>query len=281
MVIEYVYLDALQIHKAGGFGVTQMTLGSPAPRAVAENRPSGHGAVDATSFYGPRVIELTGFVQASSFADFWPKVDDLLGGLALGSEHVLRFRRLGDTFDLQTTVRVDSSVDLPVGDVPRPFARWGVSLFCRDPRLYADLTSGAYDPTDAGSGGLVFPLGFPLVFGASGVSGALQVENAGNVSTPPVLVVTGPVTNPILDNDTTGLAIHTRDCGLAAGDTLTLDVRRRTAVLNGTTPRPDLVNASLTTWWELRPGFNQIRMRGSAMASSQTELAVTFRPARI
>lgn len=281
MVIESAWLDSLQIHKTAWYGVTRMTLGSPSPRVVAENRPSDHGSSDATAFYGPRTIEVTGHVMASTMAEFWPRVDELLGSLALGSEHTLRFRRLGEGFDLRASVRVDSEVDLPVGDIPKPYARWGVSLYCSDPRLYADtVTSGAYDPTDAGDGGLEFPLDFPLEFGVSG--GAwLSLDNEGTVSTPPTIIVTGPVTNPIIDNDTSGLSIFTRDCGLGVGDTLTLDVRARTVVLNGTTLRPDLVDVSRTTWWDVRPGVNRLRMRGSGMASGQTELAVGFRSARV
>lgn len=281
MVIESAWLDNLQIHKTANYGVPRMTLGSPSPRGVTEPRPSAHGVTDSTAFYGPRAIELVGTIQAPDMAGFWPLVDELLGRLALGSEHTFRFRRLGESFDLQTTVRVDSDVDLPVGDVPKPFARWGVSLLAPDPRLYTStVTSGSYDPTDAGDGGLDFPLDFPLEFGVSG--GAwLSLDNEGTVSTPPTIIVTGPVINPIIDNDTSGLSIFTRDCGLGVGDTLTLDVRARTAVLNGTTLRPDLVDVSRTTWWDVRPGVNRLRMRGSGMASGQTELAVGFRSARV
>lgn len=284
MILEYAYLDNLQIHKAGGLSVTKVTLGSPTPRAVVENRPSDHGSVDSTSFYGPRSIEVTGQVQAPSMEAFWPLVDNLLGKLALGSEHTFRFRRLGDAFDLQVTVRVDSNVDLPVADpaTPKPYARWGVSLYCADPRIYTSTqTAGSYDPMVSGAGGLVFPLTFPLVFAAPGGAGSMSLDNKGNVSTPPTIVVTGPVTNPIVDNDTLGLSIRTRNCGLAAGDTLTLDAREHTVVLNGTTLRPDLVDVARTTWWDLRPGVNQVRLRGTGMVAAQTELSVAFRAARI
>lgn len=282
MVIESAWLDNLQIHKAGGLAITDMSLGSPAPRAVVENRPGDHGAVDSTRFYGPRTIELTGYVGASTHPEFIGRVDNLLGRLALGSVHVLRFRRLGDTNDLRCMVRVDSGVDMSAGEHPSPFARWGVSLFCADPRLYSDtLTVASYDPTDAGSDGLVFPLGFPLVFGAEDGVGVLTVENAGTVSTPPVLTVTGPVTNPTIDNETLGLSIRTQNCGLASGDTLVVDVAERVVRLNGTTSRPDLVDTARTHWWELAPGPNRLRMRGSGMVSAETELEVSFRSAHI
>lgn len=282
MVIESAWLDNLQIHKTANYGVPRMTLGSPSPRGVMESRPSAHGVTDSTAFYGPRAIELVGTIRAPDMTGFWPLVDELLGRLALGSEHTFRFRRLGESFDLQAVVRVDSDVDLPVGDVPKPFARWGVSLLAPDPRLYTStVTSGSYDPTDAGDGGLVFPLDFPLVFGVGAGAGALFLENEGNIETPPAIEVTGPVVNPIIDNDTAGLSIHTRNCALAAGDTLVLEPREGTARLNGTTIRPDLIDVSRTTWWSVRPGINVLRLRGSGMTGGQTQLAVSFRSARI
>lgn len=282
MVIESAWLDNLQIHRTAYYGVPRMTLGSPSPRGVMEPRPSAHGATDSTAFYGPRSIELVGTIQAPDMAGFWPLVDELLGRLALGSEHTFRFRRLGESFDLQAVVRVDSDVDLPVGDVPKPFARWGVSLLAPDPRLYAStVTSGSYDPTDAGDGGLAFPLVFPLVFGVGAGAGALSLENEGNIAAPAEIVVTGPVTNPIIDNDTAGMSIYTRDCALASGDTLVFDTRAATLRLNGTTLRPDLIDVTRTTWWSVRPGVNVLRLRGLGMASGQTQMAVSFRSARI
>ncbi len=282
MVIESAWLDSLQIHKTGTLAVTSMTLGSPSPRAVVENRPGDHGAVDSTRFYASRGVELVGHARGVDHVALVAAVDDLLGRLALGSEHVLRFRRLGDGQDLRCTVRVDSSVDMTAGEHTAPLVVWGVSLLAPDPRFYSDvLTQASYDPTDLGDGGLVFPLSFPLVFDADSGLGALVVENAGTAPTPPVLTVRGPVVNPTIDNDTLGLSIRTRDCGLSSGDFLVIDTASRTVRLNGTTSRPDLVDVAQTRWWTLAPGINRLRMRGSGMVPTETELVVEFRSAFI
>lgn len=281
-MIEYAYLDNLQIHGGSNYGLINMGMGSPAPRAVADLRPSDHGATDATAYYGPRIFELIGNITAASMAALWEAADELKGSLVLGSTHTLRFRREGLTFDEQAVVRVDSPVDMPTGPMPSPLLMWGVSLLAPDPRIYTTTeNSGSYDPTDSGTGGLSFPLDFPLDFGVSDTAGRLTVENEGNVSSPPTFVITGPVTNPIIDNDTTGQSIYTQDTALSTGDTLTIDTAAKTVVLNGTTSRPDLISVSLTDWFYIRPGSNQLRLRGSDMESTETELAVTFRNARI
>ena len=281
-MVTSAYVDDLQIHGGSTYKLKEATLGAPAPRAVTDLKPNDHGAVDATSYYGPRSIELSGFVVATSFDAMWDAVDELKGKLALGSSHTFKFQRQGRSFEEQVIMRVDSSVDILAKPMPSPMIEWGVSLFCADPRLYAATeSSGSYDPTDAGSGGLDFPLVFPLDFDASATAGHLTVDNEGNIDTPPVFVITGPVTNPILDNDTTGESIYTQSCGLSSSDYLTIDVANRTVTLNGSTSRPDLLDASLTTWFNLVPGVNQLRLRGSSMSTGATQLAVSFRSARI
>jgi hypothetical protein len=282
-VIAEAYIGDLQVHGDDTIALTGFTIGSPDPRAVVDVRPEDHGTVDGTRWYGSRVFGLSGRIVGADQAAMWAALDDLKGALALGQVVILRFRRSGLSFLERATVRVAGAVDVPLdaGLAASPMLRFGVSLEAPDPRIYSDTaSSGAYDPTDAGTGGLIFPLTFPLEFDASAGAGTLQVENEGTIGTPVVLTITGPVTNPILDNDTAGLSIYTRDLELSAGDTLELDTLTRTVLL-GTTPRPDLVDVSLTDWWTLLPGVNQLRLRGSGMSAGSTELAVSYRSARI
>ncbi len=295
-MIENMFIDGFQIH--GGiypapilypgevysgqvaYGLTQFGIGSPGPRAVTESRPSAHGASDATMFYGPRTVELVGRVLAPDTATLWPMVDDLKGALRLGSWHTLRFRRSGLSYDEQCQVRVDSPVDIPLVLGSTRMVTFGVSLFAPDPRFYeSTLSAASYDPTSTGTGGLTFAIDFDLVFGV-GAGATLNVVNAGNMDTSPTFTVTGPVTNPIIDNETTGQSIYTTGLALGSGLTLTIDTATR-EVLLGTTPRPDLIDSALTTWFGLAPGTNQLRMRGTGMTATVTELAAAWRSARI
>lgn len=280
-MLESAYIGDLQIHGGDTYGITGFDVGSPGPRAVTDLRPSEHGATDDTRYYGPRIVEVTGRIVAADSEGLWAASDALKASLSLGAWRVLRFRRSGLSYDERALVRVDSPVDMPLVMGTERYLAFGVSLFAADPRLYSDtLSSSSYDPTDAGTGGLSFPLDFPLDFDVSG-SSQLEAVNEGTISTPPSFVVTGPVVNPIIDNDTTGLSIYTQELELAPGDFITVDVATRTLLLAGTTARPDLINVALTDWWYLEPGTNLLRLRGSGMSAGATELAVTFRSARI
>lgn len=281
-MLESAYIDDLQIHGGDAYGIITFGMGSPAPRAVVDLRPSEHGATDDTRWYGPRAFEVGGRVLGPDTAGLWPLVDALKASLVLGSWHVLKFRRSGLSYDERCLVRVDSAVDIPLVLGSTRMVSFGVSLFAADPRIYTDTqSSSSYDPTTSGTGGLVFSLDFPLDFDVAAGSAQLVADNEGTIETPPRFVITGPVTNPIIDNDTTGLSIYTTGVALASGDTLVIDVATRTVLLNGTTLRPDLIDVALTTWFSLVPGTNLLRLRGSGMTASATELAVTFRSARI
>lgn len=262
---------------------TMLGLGSPAPRASHSQRPRYHGDVDRTAYYGPRVINLAGWASGADPGDAWATVDTLKGWLALAGDHVAVFRRTGLAYDERVTFRVDGEVQAtPRGPLSRTIA-WAATLYCADPRVYADaLSSGQYDPTTSSTGvGIDFPMTFPLRFAGAGTT-TLLVTNGGNYKTPPTLTITGPATPTAIDNETTGESIYFTGLALSAGDAVVVDVARRQVRLGAAgTVRQDLVDASLTKWLELAPGPNSLRLRGGGFVAGQTQLAVSYRDARV
>lgn len=260
-MFDYVYIDDWQVP-----GLRALNgLGSPTPRQDVTDRAARHGAIDRTLFYSGRVLELQGVLSGIE-ADVWATFDSLKAKLALGSSHVLRFRRTGRLEDEQLEVIVASTVDDGTSYDAPGVVKYGVSLHAADPRIYsAALRSSSYFPGVAISGGGVdLPLAFPLMFDTGG-AGLLEVGNGGTFDTPPVLTITGPVVNPILDNVTTGKSIEFV-CVLGSSDVIEVDVAARSVTLNGAS-RPDLLTPQATTWWELAPGTNEIRLRGTGIVT--------------
>lgn len=124
--------------------------------------------------------------------------------------------------------------------------------------------------------GFGFPLGFNFGFGGvSTTSDGQFFNNGGNRATPAVLTINGPVTNPVIYNDTTGQNLNFTTT-LASGQTLVIDTYYRTVYLNGISNRRSwLTNAG---WFYLQPGQNFIRFRSTNAADTGT-LSVSFRPA--
>lgn len=281
-MISEAYIDSIQIlPDTGDHGLSSIGgLGSPSPRRDTISRPRAHGDIDFTRYYEGRVISLSGYTFGPTMEEANTKFDLLKAELLLGTDHLFRFRRIGMAEDEQLVVRAASAIDTELSGASM-LIRWGVDLLAPDPRIYsASEKSGDYDPVAAGSGtGVVFPLVFPLVF-AGVATTHLTVENSGNFSTPPIFTVSGPVTNPIIDNDTTGESIQTSGLTLAAGETIVIDVGRRVLEVAGVA-RMDYLDAGNTEWFELSPGSNDLRLRGGSMVLGQTSLAVTFHDARI
>lgn len=264
---------SVRVRRLGG-------LGSPTPRRDVTLKASRHGATDFTKFYEGRVLDLEGILAEATTAASWAALDTLKGKLQLGSTHLLTLRRRGRTEDEQLSVIVASPVDSVWVVDDAQLLRWAVSLHAPDPRIYgASLRSGSYDPAlSTSGGGLPIPLMFPLVFSTTTAT-HLELVNGGNTPTPPVLTVRGPVVNPVIDNDTLAASIYL-NYSLGAADSIVVDVAARTVKLNGAS-RLDLLNAADTTWWELAPGTNRLRLRGTGMVATQTLLTCQFRDARI
>lgn len=151
-----------------------------------------------------------------------------------------------------------------------------------DPRLYgagAALTATVGLPL-AGSGGLVFPLVFPLVFGAGAAIPDMVATNTGTLTTWPVITITGPVTGPIITNVTTGQILAFNPTFVVpAGQTLTVDTDARTVTLTGVNRRDQLVTAS---WFGLAAGVStHLRFTSAGSYDPAATLTATWRPATI
>ena len=148
-----------------------------------------------------------------------------------------------------------------------------------DPRIYGagqSVTVGLPNPTT----GMHFPVTFPMTFGSVAPSG-VTVTNAGNAETRPIIVITGPVTNPSVQNASiagspTLSFTNPNQTGytVAAGDQLVIDTDLHSiqyyvgGVSSGSAPASRggwLVSGS--TWWDLAAGGNLIQFLSQDSAS--------------
>lgn len=175
-------------------------------------------------------------------------------------------------------------VGYQIGNVAQVSAQFHAT----DPRVYtagAAVTVGLPSPT----AGMTFPATFPLTFGATSPNG-VTVTNGGNVESRPVLVITGPVTSPSVQNASisgspTLTFTNPTQSGytVAAGDQLVIDLDLHSilyyvgGVSSGTTPASRgswLVSGS--TWWDLPAGANLIQFLSKDSASVAGSLTVQY-----
>lgn len=148
-------------------------------------------------------------------------------------------------------------------------------MFAEDPRIYTNTLISVTMPYGGDSGvGLAFSVGFNVNFGGGATPGGANVTNDGNRPTPAVLTITGPVTNPVIFNNTTSNVLRFTIV-LSGSDTLTIDTGNRTVYLNGNQNR----RSTLTSpdWFLLDPGINSITYGG--LSGTGSSLNVQFRSA--
>jgi len=156
-----------------------------------------------------------------------------------------------------------------------------IQFYCADPHIYDDVESTVSTDLAAATTGHSWPQVWPMDWGGASTSGIVTATNAGTFATPWVATITGPVTNPSVENVDTGQALNFSANGglsLAVGETLVIDSATRTALLGGTASRYDRL-ASPVSWWDLPPGATQLRFGGST--SGTPTMAVTWRSAWI
>jgi len=142
--------------------------------------------------------------------------------------------------------------------------------YAEDPRIYDNLlqsiviTFGGLATTGFG-----FSFGFPLSFGAIVPPSGSFIVVGGNRPAPALLTITGPVSDPVIINDTDSKVLAL-DMDLAVGDTVVLDLVNRTAVLNGATNVRGFMTRA--DWFLFNPGSAFIRFGG---ASGTAVLTVT------
>lgn len=189
--------------------------------------------------------------------------------------------RVGDPEPLIAAVRTSSPFRAADGAADsRRFKAFAFTLRSPDAVLYGIAERSQAILPVVGTGGFSFPFSFPLSFAGASSPGDLVV-NDGTASTWPVLRIYGPITNPVVENLSSGerLVFATT---VAAGTFLEVDSAARTITLGGdpTQRRYSSLNRSASSWWPLYPGANAIRLLASTSAAP-ARLEIRYRNAHL
>lgn len=147
---------------------------------------------------------------------------------------------------------------------------------CADPRRYSLDELGGTVTLPMSSGGLAYPLTYPLDYGTSAI-GSLTVDNEGSTAAPLLVTFNGPLTNPALITEDWSMAWGIT---LAAGETLQVDTAEGTALLNGEADRLYTIRPASDPLERclLKPGTTTLSLSATAGTG---QLAVTYRHARL
>lgn len=160
--------------------------------------------------------------------------------------------------------------------------RGAIQWEASDPRKYSLIESSSMVVLPQPEPGLVFPLVFPLDFGAPGATGNITVTNYGDAPSHPAFVITGPCSNPSIINVNTGDILE-YDIDLSSTEVLYIDTQRGTVTLNGFTANR-LYTATSRSQPEgsfvLAPGDSALAFRSDdSTPDPASTLTVTWRSA--
>lgn len=281
-----IYVDGVQVHNTPTYALAPegWKLSTPQPREAVVDLARRHGVANDTSYLGAAIAELRVAVLGDTGAELRAAEDTLKGLMRPGRDFTVSWAPYAGADLRQMSMRLAGQIDTVrtkglICFVGATFMSSGLPL-----ALSADLQEESYDPTQSttGVGWTLSTVGFlvPLILGGTPLEGALVVENLGNMPTPPLWIVEGPVDDAVITDVSNGDAIVTT-LSLLAGETAYIDVERRELRLDAEdgTLRLDLIDEENTTWFELETGVNAIRLSGDSMAGGQTSLTARWRHA--
>ena len=270
---------------ANGFAIDTVDIGFPTPNEDTSPIPQRDGEWDDTRFFGPRAVTIAGSIFPASFGSRSAVLDRLAPFLAQTARPTLTYQIDADQAPRFVTLRATA--------LSAPATNPAVSAFqvgwkAADPAAYgANLNQVVIAPTAAIFGRTYTHPQGAAITNTSGwqpprvyphTSGAINVDavNAGTLSTPPLIVVQGGCTNPVVYNDTVNgvMAVGTsaQPLTLAPGATLTIDTRNRLVYLGSdpTNTRYNYVDFSRSSWWLLAPGDNHLRYAPDTATGAST-----------
>lgn len=152
-------------------------------------------------------------------------------------------------------------------------------LLAGDPLVYSPgvISSGPIYLGSVTTAGRGYPKGYPFGYGPAASVSSGSITLGGNRSTPGLYVITGPIINPGIINDTLGLK-WSFGLNLNAGEYLYIDTAA-TTVRFGSTTGQSRRRYMTGPWWDLQTGQNNFRLTGSGGTPNVTNLTITAQSA--
>lgn len=209
--------------------------GSPAPRTNTIPRQGADGGDDGPVFEDGRLITLGGSIFAGDELSLLAAVDRVnsllvsgnrLDTLVVAEPHLTR----------QCTVRRDGP---KLAAVWSPFlATFELSLYAADSNRYSAVLHQQSTGLYSGASGRVYPLVFPMAYGALGNQGLVTVSNAGDLPAFPVVTFT-PAAAPLVNPQVrfVGGGAMALNLTVNVGDSVAIDCANETVILNGVASR--------------------------------------------
>ncbi len=226
--------------------VGNLTGWDDTPEVVSQKtqRVSTHGVHLGPQTFGARTLTLDGWIVARTTTLRQTALQQLHRSLPVNGLAVIR---VSDPPERYVQARLDGP--LKATRIGRCCYSIQIPLVAPDPRKYGFNP----DPVEIGlpqyEGGVDLPTSLPASLPVRISGGAGEAANTGDMDAPWIAHIAGPVGNPVIEavDLDRRMAIN---IDLGVGETLDLDSRARTVVLNGAASRAGLITRG-SSWFDL------------------------------
>lgn len=274
-------IGSLQVLGTGvtGYIVQRPIKGLDAPtyRQTSYDKPGEHGSVVTSLLYGGRVITLQGVIEGADAATYEANRRALQAACGIQTDSsgnplpiTLSWTTLGGSsyFAYGYPGQLLSDYEYATQ------SQFQISFTVADGAVYgaAQVQSGLITPPTGG--GFSLPVSLPITAAAT-TGGSVTLNNPGNRTAYPILTLTGPLTNPLVNNSASGTYLLL-NYTVPAGSVVTVDMTNKTIMLNGTQSILS-TKTSDSSWWGIPPGSTSISVT-TASSSDTGSAQVSFYP---
>ena len=258
----------------------------PPVTRLTEQGPNQQGDTDVDFRLQPRTFSMVLMVKSNqAWSDVWSARTSLINVFkASHTQLSLRF-----TFDSGAVRQIDCVVAGPMKmdrDGTMGFTQKAGIMFRAANPLFYDPTSQTLTLPGSSGNGFAVPLTVPMNVGLSAVATSLIVTNVGSWDAYPILVLAGPISNPVITNNASGDKLDFTGLTLSGGQYYTIDCRydHKTIIDQASANQiSKLVSGSSLTTFRLLAdpdapaGYNNISLTGTGV-NQQTYLSVQYQP---
>ena len=262
-----VFLNDFQINDQ----LIEGLAGLPAIRTSQGTNLGANGGWTTKQLYEPRFISFSGRIFGRTVAEVEDRRREFSTILAKIVRNKGTLRIITPAGNVYSTEIVLIGVDMPINKVLN-LVEWKINLKADDPLLY-DNSDGELLATirKTRQGGFIIPFELPLYISPD--EQPATVNNSGNETILPNIIISTKATNPKIINRTTNQSMEITAV-VKDGGKLEIDMKNKTILLDGMNIY-DLQTAG-SNFWGLIAGDNRIELQ-TDIQDERTEAELRFR----
>lgn len=260
-------------------------VGQPALHRLRERGPQQHGETDVGFRLDPRTVRLILSVEAETEAGLESKLANLTQIFGPRVDAISLEWQLagGETRRLDCFYRDDMSL-ASQDRTAKQLQRVAVVVEAPDPAFYDPVSVSVQFSLAGGSSAFDVPMSVPTGVGTSTLDQTVTVTYAGSFRTFPTVTIYGPITDPVVENLSTGETLDFTGITIASGDHYVIDTAYGVKTVedsSGTNKIADLTEDSDLATFHLAPdpvvvnGDNDIQVTGTAV-DAETEVYLSY-----